>query len=58
MVGGTRHEMLDALYGAWKKDTDEGKTSLMIAADLATVSELNARAQADRIAVGPFRGTG
>ena len=30
----------------------------MIAADLGTVSELNARSQADRIATGPFRGTG
>ena len=44
--------MLDALYGAWKQDVEEGKTSLMIAADLGTVGELNARAQADRIAAG------
>ena len=44
--------MLDALYGAWKEDTEAGKTSLMIAGDLATVGELNARAQADRIAAG------
>jgi hypothetical protein len=58
VVCGTRDEMLDALYGAWKKDTDEGKTSLMIAADLGTVSELNARAQADRIAAGAVSGEG
>jgi hypothetical protein len=58
VVGGTREEMLDALYGAWKKDTDEGKTSLMIAADLGTVGELNARAQADRIAIGLVSGDG
>jgi hypothetical protein len=58
VVGGTREEMLDALYGAWKKDTDEGKTSLMIAADLGTVGELNARAQADRIAIGLVSGYG
>ena len=55
---GRRDEMLDALYGAWKRDIEEGKTSLMIAADLATVSELNARAQADRIAAGAVSGDG
>jgi hypothetical protein len=58
VAGGTRDEMLDALYGAWKEDIEEGKTSLMIAADLATVSELNARAQADRIAAGAVSGDG
>ena len=58
VVGGNRDEMLDALYGAWKKDIEEGKTSLMIAADLATVSELNARAQADLIAIGLVSGEG
>jgi len=47
VVGGSRDEMLDALYGAWKQDTEAGKTSLMIAPDLATVSELNSLAQAD-----------
>ncbi len=31
VVGGSRDEMLDALYGAWKQDIEEGKTSLMIA---------------------------
>jgi hypothetical protein len=58
VAGGTRDEMLDALYRAWKEDVEEGKTSLMIAADLATVSELNARAQADRIAAGAVSGDG
>ena len=52
VVGGSRDEMLDALYRAWKQDTEEGRTSLMIAADLGTVGELNARAQADRMAAG------
>ena len=55
---GRRDEMLDALYGAWKQDIEEGKTSLMIAADLGTVGELNARAQADRIAAGAVSGDG
>jgi ATP-dependent exoDNAse (exonuclease V) alpha subunit len=49
---GDREQMLDALYLAWKDDTDAGQTSLMIAGDNGTVSELNARARADRIAVG------
>jgi ATP-dependent exoDNAse (exonuclease V) alpha subunit len=56
VVGGSRDEMLDALYGAWKHDTEEGKTSLMIAGDLGTVGELNARAQADRMAAGRVSG--
>lgn len=50
--GGTREDMLDALYAAWKTDVDAGKPSLMIAGDLATVTELNARAGADRVAAG------
>jgi hypothetical protein len=58
VVGGSRDEMLDALYEAWKQDVEAGKTSLMIAVDLGTVSELNARAQADRIAAGVVSGDG
>jgi hypothetical protein len=58
VTGGTRDEMLDALYAAWKLDIEEGKTSLMIAADLGTVGELNARAQAHRIAAGSVTGDG
>jgi conjugative relaxase-like TrwC/TraI family protein len=50
--GGDREEMVEALYGAWRQDVRAGKTSLMIAGDLATVTELNARARADRIAAG------
>ena len=49
---GDRDQMLDALYLAWKADTESGQTSLMIASDLGTVSELNARARADRVAAG------
>jgi len=52
IVGGGREELLDALYAAWKHDTDSGKTSLMIAGDTATVAELNSRARRDRIATG------
>ena len=49
---GDRDQMLDALYLAWKADTESGQTSLMIASDLGTVSELNARARANRVTVG------
>ena len=49
---GDRNQMLDALYLAWKDDTKAGLRSMMIAGDLVTVSELNARARADRVAAG------
>jgi ATP-dependent exoDNAse (exonuclease V) alpha subunit len=49
---GERDQMLDVLYGAWKADIEAGRTSLMIAGDLATVGELNTRARAGRIGVG------
>jgi conjugative relaxase-like TrwC/TraI family protein len=49
---GARNEMLDALYGAWKTDSDRGLHSLMLAGDTATVNELNARARNDRVASG------
>ncbi|MGA2306573.1 MAG: AAA family ATPase, partial [Acidimicrobiales bacterium] len=52
IASGNRDEMLDALYGAWKGDIEAGAISLMIAGDLATVGELNARARADRVAAG------
>ena len=49
---GGREQMLDALYRAWKTDTEAGRVSLMIAGDLGTVNELNVRARADRIVAG------
>lgn len=56
---GTREELLDTLYGAWKSDTDQADpvtgtplVSLMIAGDTATVAELNRRARADRVTAG------
>jgi conjugative relaxase-like TrwC/TraI family protein len=52
IADGTRDDMLDALYDAWKKDTGRGLHSLMLAGDTATVNELNARARADRVASG------
>jgi conjugative relaxase-like TrwC/TraI family protein len=52
IADGTRDEMLDALYTAWRTDSDLGLHSLMLAGDTATVNELNARARADRVASG------
>jgi conjugative relaxase-like TrwC/TraI family protein len=52
IADGTRDEMLDALYTAWKTDTKRGLHSLMLANDTATVNELNARARGDRVASG------
>ncbi len=52
IVSGDRDEMLDAVFAAWKDDVASKRTSLMIAGDVGTVSELNARAQADRISAG------
>jgi len=56
---GTRDDMLDALYDAWKIDTDRGLQSLMLASDTATVNELNARARSARSPTGssPKRGS-
>ena len=49
---GTRDDMLDALYDAWKIDTDRGLHSLMLAGDTTTVNELNARARSARVTGG------
>ena len=50
--GGDRDAMLDRLYDAWRTDIAAGKRSLMIAADNHTVTDLNQRARADRVAAG------
>lgn len=53
---GTTAGMLDAAYTAWRRDLNNGETSILIAESAQAVSELNARARADRITregVGP-----
>jgi conjugative relaxase-like TrwC/TraI family protein len=52
IADGTRDDMLDALYDAWKADGERGLHSLMLAGDTTTVNELNARARAERVASG------
>ena len=49
---GERTAMLDRLYAAWRHDTQDGHTSIMIAVDRESVADLNLRARADRIAAG------
>jgi conjugative relaxase-like TrwC/TraI family protein len=50
--GGERDDMLDTLYAQWRADTSAGLVSLMLAGDVDTVRELNARARRDRVAAG------
>jgi hypothetical protein len=52
ITSGDRTILLDAIYAAWKADVEAGKSSLMIAGDTATVSELNRRARTDRVTTG------
>ncbi|MFJ9580890.1 MobF family relaxase [Streptomyces sp. NPDC101191] len=52
VVGGNYEAMCDAVFTAWAKDLGKGLTSLMTAADTATVTALNRRAQAWHIEAG------
>ncbi|GAA1713466.1 hypothetical protein GCM10009745_72220 [Kribbella yunnanensis] len=52
LVAGPADEMEVGAYQAWRSDTHAGKTSLLIAADNATVARLNSRARLDRITSG------
>jgi conjugative relaxase-like TrwC/TraI family protein len=55
---GGREELLDALYISWRADIGDGLSSLMIAPDLGTVSELNRRARANLVITGRVSPTG
>jgi conjugative relaxase-like TrwC/TraI family protein len=52
VTAGTTEAMTQDALAAWMADTQAGKISLLIATDNATVTDLNARAQAARIATG------
>ncbi|MGQ1799122.1 MobF family relaxase [Kocuria oceani] len=58
VVAGDTEAMTDTALRAWTTDTQAGKRSLLIATDNATVKDLNARAQAARIATGDLDATG
>uniref|UniRef100_UPI0026146429 ATP-dependent DNA helicase n=1 Tax=Ferrimicrobium sp. TaxID=2926050 RepID=UPI0026146429 len=55
---GEREELIETLYQAWRGDITAGKDSLMIAGDTDTVTELNNRARADRVATGEVTAMG
>ncbi|MGX1886793.1 MobF family relaxase [Streptomyces sp. NPDC055287] len=52
IVAGNHEAMCDAVFTAWANDTGKGLISLMTAADNATVTALNLRAQAWHINAG------
>ena len=58
VTSGDRESLLDAIYAAWKADVEAGKSSLMIAGDSATVTELNRRARTARVAEGAVAESG
>ncbi|RLP67774.1 conjugal transfer protein [Mycetocola reblochoni] len=49
---GGYEDILEQAYQAWRSDQAEGKSSVLIAETLDTVSELNTRARTDRILAG------
>ena len=58
VTGGDHDTMIDTAHAAWAADRAVGRRSLMIAADNATVAELNDRAHASRVHAGHVADTG
>lgn len=58
LVEGDTDTMLDAIYGAWRTDREEGLRTLMIAGTGEMVAQLNERARADLIAAGRVEAEG
>ncbi|MEW2401972.1 MobF family relaxase [Streptomyces sp. NPDC046862] len=52
VVGGTREEMLGAVFAGWQRDIESGVQALMMADDGEMVRELNLRAHAFHLASG------
>lgn len=52
VAGGEHDEMLDTAYQAWSRDLRAGRTSVLIAETIETVTGLNERARSDRILAG------
>lgn len=55
---GSRQAMTEAAYAGWKADMLAGRTALMAASTNADVTELCARARADRVAAGQVEAGG
>jgi conjugative relaxase-like TrwC/TraI family protein len=58
VVAGSRESMAEAAYDGWKNDMLAGKVSLMAASGNAEVTELSARARADRVTAGQVEADG
>ena len=56
--GGDRESMLDLLHDAWGTDLRAGRTSIMVAPDAQTVTDLNDRARATRVRHGEVHSAG
>ena len=56
--GGNREDMLDLLHAAWAADVRAGRTSIMVASDAQTVTDLNDRARATRVRNGEVHPAG
>lgn len=52
IVGGSREEMLGAVFSGWQRDIEAGLKSIMMADDAEMVRELNLRAQAFQLSSG------
>ena len=57
VTGGDEEAMIDAAYTAWRRDLAAGRASILVTETHATVTELNARARADRIIDGTVNPT-
>jgi conjugative relaxase-like TrwC/TraI family protein len=56
IVDGNRDQLLEQIYAAWSRDIAQDHDAIMLAADSATVHELNTRARLDRVARGEVSG--
>jgi conjugative relaxase-like TrwC/TraI family protein len=56
IVDGGREQLLERIYAAWSSDVASGFEAIMLAADAATVHELNTRARLERVARGEVTG--
>jgi conjugative relaxase-like TrwC/TraI family protein len=56
LVEGSREQLLEQIYAAWSDDVASGHDAIMLAADSATVHELNTRARLERVARGEVSG--
>lgn len=52
---GTYEEMMEAAYGAWLADQNDGLASILVTESIETMHDLNTRARAERILTGQTR---